>query len=100
MKVLQKETSIKELLKSERLSFQNLKELEEWLKNNVVVKGKREIVKNPSKAFKENVVVVTDRKEPTGVYISLKAANKLPPELQAFLFMTLNVIGCKYLLRG
>ena len=101
MKVLERrEISLKELLGGKRLSFQNLEELEKWMKENVVEKGKREIVKNPSKAFKESVIVVTDRKKPEGVFINLKDANKLPPEIQAFLFMTLNALGCKYLLRG
>jgi len=46
MKVLEKkESSLKEPLKEGRLSFQNLERLEKWLKENVVRKGKREIVK-------------------------------------------------------
>jgi hypothetical protein len=98
--VEKRKTSLKELLGNRRLSFKNMDELEKWMRENVVEKGKREIVKNPSKAFKESVIIVTDRKKPEGVFINLKNANKLPPEIQAFLFMALNAVGCKYLLRG
>ena len=87
--------SLKEIL-GERLSFQNLEALEKWLRERVVERGKREIVKNPSKAFEDSVVVITERKEPKGVFINLKDASKLPPEIQAFLFMALNALGCKY----
>jgi len=92
--------TLKQLLETERLSFKDLETLEKWLKENTVEKGKREIVKNPSKAFEESVIVVTDRRQPKGVFINLKDANKLPPEVQAFLFMALNVLKCKYLLGG
>jgi hypothetical protein len=101
MKTLERrEIPLKELLGGKRLSFQNLEELERWIKENVVEKGKREIVKNPSQAFRESVIVITDRRKPEGVFINLKDASKLPPEIQAFLFMVLNALGCKYQLRG
>jgi len=92
-----KKLSLKEIVEQERFSFENLEELWKWLEENVVEKGKREIVRSPSNAFKEGIIVVTDRNKPKGVFINLKEAKKLPPEIQAFLFMTLNVAGCKYL---
>jgi len=91
-----REIALQELVEQKRLSFRNLEELWEWMEKNVVEKGKREIIRNPSVAFEEKVIVVTDRNKPKGVFISLKDAKKLPPEIQAFLFMALNIAGCKY----
>ena len=69
---------MKEALKKiseERLTFKNMEELEKWIKENVVEKGKREIAKNPSKAFQESTIVVTDRKKPEEHSIVVKTVN-------------------------
>ncbi len=82
---------------SKRQSFENLDRLLEWVLNETVVKGKREIVRNPKEAFEDRIVLVMDRKTPKGVFISFDAAAELPAELRAFLSMVLNAGGCKLL---
>jgi hypothetical protein len=89
--------SLRKSLNSKRLSFESIEELKNWIKENVVEKEKRDIINDPSNAFNEDVIVITDKNKPEGVFINLKNAKVLPPEIQAFLFITLNALGCKYL---
>jgi predicted Ser/Thr protein kinase len=73
--------------------------LMEWLEDTVAIKNKREIVREVAKAFEDNIILVTERKKPLGVFIKFNEENKekLPPEVRFFLSAVLNAAGCKLL---
>ncbi len=94
----EKKLSLKEiLLKNKPLSFEKIDELYEWIMENTIEMEKKEIAENPSEAFKEGLIVITDGNKPEGLFINFEIAKKLPPEIQAFLFVVINATGCKYL---
>ena len=69
--------------------------LTEWLKENIVVKSKREIVRNPKETLSHPIVVITHNGAPDGVYISFNAPAEIPSEVKLFLLGVLNAATCK-----
>lgn len=81
--------------KNRQISLEDFPALTSWLEQAVEVKNKREIVRNPRTAFEKPIVVITDRRAPSGVFLSFKAPAELPKEMKLFLLALMNASICK-----
>jgi hypothetical protein len=79
-------------------SREDLLRIMEWLEDVIAIKNKREIVRGIADAFNEEVILITERQKPLGVFIKFDESNKnLPDDVRVFLSAVLNAAGCKIL---
>ena len=95
-KQVNKEELLGDLLKVAKVR-NSPEEMYEFIKEKVVEAGKREIVRKGSEVFSKDLVVVTDRNKVSGFYVNLKTVKFLPPEVQAFFFLMMDALGCRYI---
>lgn len=95
-KQVNKEELLGDLLKVAKVR-NSPEEMYEFIKEKVVEAGKRDIVRKGSEVFSRDLVVVTDRNKVSGFYVNLKTVKFLPPEVQAFFFLMMDALGCKYI---
>lgn len=95
-KQVNKEDLLGDLLKVVKVR-NSPEEMYEFIKEKVVAAGKRDIVRKGSEVFSKDLVVVTDRNKVSGFYVNLKTVKFLPPEVQAFFFLMMDALGCRYI---
>ena len=95
-KQVNKEELLGDLLKVAKVR-NSPEEMYEFIKEKVVAAGKRDIVRKGSEVFSKDLVVVKDRNKVSGFYVNLKTVKFLPPEVQAFFFLMMDALGCRYI---
>jgi hypothetical protein len=89
----------KPVIKTESIyNREDLLKIMEWVEEVIAIKNKREIVRGIADTFNEEVILITERQKPLGVFIKFDENNKnLPDDVRVFLSAVLNAAGCKIL---